>query len=131
MGFNSGFKGLISRSELGLLARTSCLLHVISPINMSQGSESVERAGSNPLLVSLRLRHPQRAPLSVIRTVHILIFRRLSLVKDKASKLILHKIRNLSFHTGYYSIMLQAPAEHHTPPLKPYEGLQEQHEGCL
>jgi hypothetical protein len=57
-----------------------------------------------------------------MRTIHILVFDRLSLVKDKASKLILHKIRNLFFHTGYYSIMLQVPAAQHTPLLKPYEG---------
>jgi len=83
----------------------------------------------------LRLRHPynylQRGPLSIMYKIHTLVFRRLSLVKEEASKLTLYKIRNLSFRTGYYSIMLQAQRRTTLPLWNRIRVLQEQHEDCL
>lgn len=83
----------------------------------------------------LRLRHPhsylQHGPLTVVRKIHIIVFRRLSLVKDKASKLILYKIRNLSFRTGYYSIWCKHQRRTALPLWNRIRVLQEQQEVCL
>jgi len=66
----------------------------------------------------LRLRHPhnylQRGPLTVRHKIHILVFHRLPLVKEKASKLILYKIRNLSFRLLHYVANISGAPHFHS-----------------